>query len=97
MLQSQLVITKDISDNPVCNTCNCEIQDSHSRVLSITDKSGIPIVLNYHYFFPCWDPLRFYQEYPYHRIISAGYSCDYNVLKNPKILRNLKNNLDLWV
>jgi hypothetical protein len=97
VLKSLLVQSEDACDNPVCATCNCEIPDSHSRVISFADKSGIPIVLNYHYFFPCWDPLRWLQEYPYSKIISAGYFCDSEVLKNPKMLRNLKNNLDLWV
>ncbi len=95
-MQQLIESHKDNYEKPVCTTCNCEIQDSISRVLSISDKSGNPIILHYHYFHPCWDLSLFCQMYPYHKIISVGYSCDSEILKNSKVLRNMKQNLDLW-
>ena len=96
MLQKQITTFENVWEKPVCNTCQCEIEDSPSRVLSISDKSGNPIVLHYHYFFPCWDLSLLCQEYPDFEIVSAGYVCGSEILKNSKQLRNLKQNLDLW-
>ena len=96
ILQRQIELFGHICEKPICNTCQCEIEDLPSRVVSIADKSGNPIVLHYHYFFPCWDLALLCQEYPYHEIVSAGYTCSSEILQNPKHLRNLKQNLDLW-
>lgn len=87
---------KDAYEKPVCTTCHSEIQDSISRVLSIADKSGYPIILHYHYFFPCWDLSLLCQEYQFYKIVSAGYSCDSEILQNQKQLGNLKQNFELW-
>ena len=96
MLQKQVELLEDICDKPVCNTCQHEIKEYPSRIISLADKSGYPIVLHYHYFFPCWDISLLCQEYPYHKIISAGYTCESTILQNAKQLRNMKQNLDLW-
>ena len=96
MLQRQVKIFEDIYDKPVCNTCLCEIQECPSRIITISDRSGNPIILHFHYFFPCWDLSLLYQEYPHHEIVSAGYICESSILQNAKQLRNLKQNLDLW-
>ena len=97
LLQRQIKFFEErIGDKPICNTCQCEIQEYPSRVLSIADKSGNPIVLHFHYFFPCWDLALFCQEYPHHRIVAAGYTCQCTVLQKPKQVRSLKQNFDLW-
>lgn len=95
-MQKHVQPFEDICEMPICATCNCKIQDNTSRVISIVDKLGSPIVLHYHYFFPCWDLDLFCQVYPYHKIISAGYICESKILQNQKQLRNMKNNMDLW-
>ncbi len=96
-MQKLLESFEDISEKQFCTTCNCEIQDSFSRVINTVDKSGNLIALHYHYFSPCWDLDLFCQAYPHHRIASAGFSFDSKVLPNPKQLRNMKKNLDLWI
>ena len=62
----------------------------------MVNKQGTPKVVHYHYFFPCWDIDLFFQDFSDHRIISIAYAYDPRILQNPKKLRNLKNNLDLW-
>jgi len=83
-------------DTEFCNTCQCKIREDTSRILHIINKSGDSLTLHYHYFFPCWDLSLFCQRYPDFRISSAGYMCHPEILQNPKMVRNMKKNLDLW-
>jgi len=95
-VEKQILEFQDLDKNPICNTCHMEIQNYPSRVITMANKLGDPIVLHYHYFFPCWDLSLLFQEYPHHTIISAGFVCDPKMTQNQKLVRNLKQNLDLW-
>ena len=54
-------------------------------------------LLPFHYFFPCWDIDYVCQNLTEYEIFKMGYSCERSILKNPKSLRNLKQNFDLWM
>jgi len=83
-------------DMPVCSTCLSKIEFLPHRIVSLTDQNDIPIVLHFHYFYPCWDIDLLFQRYVDHQITSLAFSCDEKILENPLIIRNMKNNLDLW-
>ncbi len=83
-------------DMPVCDTCLSKIDFLPYRIVSVADKTDIPKVLHFHYFYPCWDIDYFFQKFIDHKIISLAFSYDENILKTPLIVRNIKNNLDLW-
>ena len=89
--------SENICEKQICATCNCKIQDSFSRIVNIIDMPGNLTVLYYHYFFPCWDFDLICQTFPNYKIDSAGFSFDSEVLPDPKKLRNMKKNMDLWV
>jgi hypothetical protein len=91
------VISQDNGSRPDCIVCKKEIEFEPYRMISLVDKSGIPSVLHFHYFSPCWDLNRFFYEHMDDQIISLAYSCDESILERPKIIRNMRNNLDLWL
>lgn len=81
---------------PICDTCLSKIEFLPYRIASIADKSDIPKVLHFHYFYPCWDLDLFFQRFVDHKIISLAFSYDEKILEKPLIIRNMKHNLDLW-
>jgi len=87
---------KEHSDMPICDTCLEQIDYLPYRIVSLADKTDIPKMRYFHYFYPCWDLNLFFQRYTDSQIISVAFSCDVNILENPRIVRNMKQNLDLW-
>jgi len=83
-------------DNPVCSTCKSFIDDLTYRFLIVKDKNMKQKILSFHYFSPCWDVHYVCENLVQHDIIHAGFSCDESILKNPKIVNNLRKNHDLW-
>ena len=81
---------------PQCATCKREIEFLPFREVSVREKNHEK-KLNFHYFFPCWDAHSFFQIHSFDKIISAGFTVEKETIKNPTVLRNLKNNLDLWI
>ena len=63
----------------------------------LKDKEGEPIVVYFHYFFPCWDIDLVFEKFPDCKIIDAGFRVmPENFSKNINHLKNLKKNPDLW-
>ncbi|AFS80370.1 hypothetical protein NKOR_02360 [Candidatus Nitrosopumilus koreensis AR1] len=91
-----IVLNEENDDMPVCNTCLSRIESLPYRIVSLADHYDIPRVLHFHYFYPCWDLDLFFQRYVDHKIISLAFSCDVKTLEDPLIIRNMKNNADLW-
>lgn len=91
------MISHNDDSRPECIVCKKEIELEPYRMISLVDKSGTPSVLHFHYFSPCWDLDRFFDEHIDDRIVSFAYSCNESILENPRIIRNMRNNLDLWI
>lgn len=89
-------IKEDHDDMPICETCRSKIEFLPYRIVSLADHEDIPKVLHFHYFYPCWDLDLLFQRFIDHKIISLAFSCDEKILENPLIIRNMKNNPDLW-
>jgi len=87
---------EDGEDMPICDTCMSKIDSTPYRIVSLADGTDIPKVCHFHYFYPCWDLDLFFQRYTDNQIISVGFSCDREILEKPLIVRNMKQNLDLW-
>ena len=83
-------------ENPKCRTCKSSIDDLTYRFLIVKDKNMKQELLSFHYFFPCWDVHYVCENLVQHDIVHAGFSCDESILKNPKIVNNLRKNHDLW-
>ena len=82
---------------PICNTCKTGFDDTLYRVLILKDKEGEPIVVYFHYFFPCWDIDLVADKFPDCEIIEAGFRINAEcILKNIDQIKNLKQNSDLW-
>jgi hypothetical protein len=82
--------------SPICNTCKSPIDDLTYRFLIVKNRYMKHELLSFHYFFPCWDVNYVFQNLMDYEIIKAGFSCDASIKKNPKTLRNLRRNDDLW-
>ena len=81
----------------LCETCKSPIDNYPSRFLIVKDKIFEKHkILNFHYFFPCWDVDYVLQNLSGCEIIKAGFYCDESILKNPKTVVNMKKNLSLW-
>ncbi len=81
---------------PICDTCLTRLDDSPFRKLVLKEKNGVPLIICIHYFAPCWDQDLINEKYSNYEIVFAGFSLDSKSLPNPKAIRNLQNNLDLW-
>ncbi len=81
---------------PVCYTCKSSIHDLPYRFLIVKDRYTKQKFLPFHYFFPCWDVNYVCQNLEDNEIFKAGFCCDATVLKNPKLVNNLRKNDDLW-
>ena len=81
---------------PICSTCKSSIDDLTYRFLIVKNQNMKHELLSFHYFFPCWDIIYICQNLIEFKIIKAGFSCDASIKKNPKALRNLRRNDDLW-
>lgn len=82
---------------PICNTCKTKLDDNPYRVIVLKDNEGEPIVIYFHYFFPCWDIDLVSQRFPDSTIVDAGFSVEFqNISKNIKKIKNLKQNEELW-
>ena len=97
MTKKILVTCTECLENPQCDNCNRKIEFFPYRQILIHDRDRHPKVLNFHYFYPCWDPEFFINNYVNYEIVSAGFTYDEDSLPNSKILRNLSRNIDLWV
>lgn len=80
-----------------CYTCKSPISDLPYRFLIVKDRYMKHKLLPFHYFFPCWDIDYVCQNLTEHEIFKAGFCYEQSILKNPKSIRNLKQNFDLWV
>ncbi len=79
-----------------CHSCKSKIDFSFYRIIVLRDKLRNPLILRFHYFFPCWDIELFTTKFQDYELIDAGISCELELNeKNPK-LRNLRENADLW-
>ena len=47
-------------------------------------------------FYPSWDVNYVCQNLDENKIFKAGICCDATVLKNPKLVNNLRKNSDFW-
>jgi len=84
-------------EEPICDTCLTRLEDTPFRKLVLKDKKGEPLIVCIHYFSPCWDFDLLNEKYHSHDIVYAAFSMkSKNLTKNPKVLRNLRNNYDLW-
>ena len=82
---------------PVCDTCEKRFDDMPYRVIVLKDKEGEPIVVYFHYFFPCWDVNLLSDKFPDCKIVDIGFNLDTkDIPKNANKLKNLKQNFDLW-
>ena len=84
------------SEMPTCTTCKTQIEFLPYRIVTLEHNSSEIKVLHFHYFAPCWDLDQFFVNHVNDKIVSLAYSYDSEILKKPMILRNIKNNLDLW-
>jgi len=82
---------------PICYTCKSPITDLRYRFLIVKDRYMKHELLPFHYFFPCWDIDYVCQNLTEYEIFKAGYSCERSIKKNPKSIRNMKQNIDLWI
>ena len=82
---------------PICYTCKSSIYDLHYRILIVKDRYMKHKLLQFHYFSPCWDIDYVCQNLTEYEIFKAGFSCEESILKNPKSIRNMKQNFDLWI
>ena len=89
---------KSLSENnPVCYCCKSSIDDLPYRVVIVKDKMFKKHkLLSFHYFFPCWDVHYVCENLMKYEIIKAGFRYDASILKNPKLINNLRKNGDLW-
>ncbi len=88
--------SESYQDMPICDTCLSQIDFLPYRIVRVADKTDIPKLLHFHYFYPCWDIDYFFQKFIDHKIMSLAFSYDEKILDTPLIVRNIKNNLDLW-
>lgn len=91
------IIMEEDEIMPICSTCHSLIEFTPYRTVVIEDNYLHSRTLNFHYFFPCWDVDYLLQLYEECKIISAGFSCDPEILKKPLIVRNMEKNSDLWI
>jgi len=82
---------------PKCHTCKSQIESLPYRMVEFEEKNTIVKTVFFHYFFPCWDPSFFMQIHDECKILSSGFICDEAILENQLAVRNLENNLDLWI
>jgi hypothetical protein len=88
---------EDSYDNmPICDTCLTKIDYLPYRIVSLADKTDIPKICHFHYFYPCWDLDLFFQRYSDDQIVSVAFSFDENILERPWIIKNMKHNFELW-
>jgi hypothetical protein len=80
----------------ICDTCRMRIDFLPSRVLILRNKDGYRLLLNFHYFFPCWDFELFCQKYKDCEIIHAGFIYDSDEF-NVQTLKNITQNEYLWI
>lgn len=77
-------------------TCKTRIEFLPYRIVTLEQDNSEIKVLQFHYFAPCWDLDEFFANHVNEKIVSLAYSYDNEILKKPMILRNIKNNFDLW-
>ena len=82
---------------PVCDTCKSQIEFLPLREVLIEDCNFKKKMLYFHYFFPCWDFQYFINSYPEQKIISSGFLWGSEILEKPYMIKNIENNLDLWI
>ncbi|QUC64237.1 hypothetical protein NsoK4_07280 [Nitrosopumilus sp. K4] len=91
-----IILNKENEDMPVCDTCKRQIEFLPYRIVTVEDNDMRIWVLHFHYFFPCWDLDYFFQNHANDKIVAMAYSCDADIIKNPMVVRNYKQNMDLW-
>ena len=83
-------------DFDICDTCKSKIDISFYRIIVLRDKTKNPLILRFHYFFPCWDIDHLAEKYHDYEIMDAGISFDLNHTMKNQNFRNFKENEDLW-
>ena len=91
-----MVLEEKVVSTPVCSVCNCEIEESIHRILIMQDKDKNPVVKRFHFFFPCWDLDYLAQNYADYKIVKGGFSCDYSLKDNTKLIKSLQKNQSFW-
>lgn len=81
---------------PTCHTCQSSIIDKPYRFLVVQKPDNTHELISFHYFFPCWDIDFVCKNLLKFKIVKAGFICDQSIKKNPKMIKNLKKNIDLW-
>ena len=81
----------------ICSICNSEIGSSPHRIIVLRDKLKNPLILRFHYFFPCWDLNLLTQKYQDYELIDAGFRFELEKVEENTKFRNLRENTDLWV
>ena len=91
-----LIFEDKCQNDPVCSICNHEMDDSIHRIIYFGDPKKTLFSRRFHFFFPCWDVELISQRYVHHKIISAGFSCEENILYDSNIVKSLQRNSSLW-
>jgi len=92
-----MIIFQATNDALFCETCKSQIEYLPCREVRIEAENSERKTLHYHYFFPCWDFDYFVHSQPNQRIISSGFLCNKEILEKPSLIRNMENNLELWL
>jgi len=82
--------------SPLCETCKSPIEDSTFRFLIVKNENSEKERISFHFFFPCWDVNYVCDSLGTRKSLQAGFDCDESILKNPKVVNNLRQNCDLW-
>ena len=90
------IIIEPDEEMPFCDTCKTKIEFLPYRIATLESTDSGIHVLHFHYFAPCWDLDQFFVNHVDEKIVSLAYSYGIDIIKKPMILRNIKNNLDLW-
>jgi len=84
-------------EEPICDICLRKLDETPYRKVILRDEKGEPLILCSHYFFPCWDQDLILNKYPNCEMLHVCFSHTLDeLIKKPKIIKNIQMNVDLW-